>query len=85
MYASTVPVNQQHLPPDTTDPHYVPQPGRLGNLTHVQQEALDTLRRQLQEEGAFVPERMNDAMLLRCAPLLLVSSPLCYVVTTCVG
>jgi hypothetical protein len=47
------------------DPNYKPLPGRLGNLTIPQQHALDTLRQQLQDEGHFVPERMDDATLLR--------------------
>ena len=49
-----------------TDPNYKPPPGRLGNLTPQQQEALDKLRAEVQQEGWFVSERMNDAMLLRC-------------------
>lgn len=48
-----------------TDPNYKPPPGRLGNLTPQQQEALDKLRAEIQQEGWFVPERMGDAMLLR--------------------
>ncbi|TFY79733.1 hypothetical protein EWM64_g4279 [Hericium alpestre] len=44
---------------------YKPLPGRLGNLTASQQQALDRLRRELQEEGKFVPERMDDPALLR--------------------
>ena len=50
-----------------TDPNYKPQPGRLGNLSAQQQEALDRFRAEIQQEGWFVPERMSDAMLLRCA------------------
>jgi hypothetical protein len=53
------------LPPGVTDPNYRPLPGRLGNLTVPQQHALDTIRKEVQEEGAFVPERMDDATLLR--------------------
>ncbi|TRM68650.1 CRAL-TRIO domain-containing protein [Schizophyllum amplum] len=48
-----------------TDPTFKPQPGRVGNLTVPQQHALDKLKKELQEEGKFVPERMDDAMLLR--------------------
>ncbi|KIL67206.1 hypothetical protein M378DRAFT_159598 [Amanita muscaria Koide BX008] len=48
-----------------TDPSYKPPPGRLGNLTIPQQHALDKLKKELQEEGKFVPERMDDATLLR--------------------
>jgi len=53
------------MPEGITDPNYKPPPGRLGNLTVPQQHALDTLRKQLQDEGRFVPERMDDAALLR--------------------
>lgn len=48
-----------------TDPNYRPPPGRLGNLTPVQQEALDRLKKEIQDDGKFVPERMDDASLLR--------------------
>ncbi|KAG6330452.1 hypothetical protein ID866_8640 [Astraeus odoratus] len=57
--------NVSPMPPGVTDPNYRPPPGRLGNLTAAQQHALDTLRQQLQDEGHFVPERMDDATLLR--------------------
>ncbi|TFY62335.1 hypothetical protein EVG20_g6743 [Dentipellis fragilis] len=53
------------LPPGVTNPNYKPLPGRLGNLTVPQQHALETLRKQLQDEEKFVPERMDDATLLR--------------------
>ncbi|KAI0069285.1 hypothetical protein BV25DRAFT_121111 [Artomyces pyxidatus] len=53
------------LPPGITDPNYVPLPGRLGNLTIPQQHALETLKKQLIDEGHFVEERMDDATLLR--------------------
>ncbi|KAI0002872.1 CRAL-TRIO domain-containing protein [Russula compacta] len=53
------------LPPGITDPNYKPQPGRLGNLTVVQQHALDTIKKELQDEGTFNPERMDDPLLLR--------------------
>lgn len=53
------------MPAGVTDPNYKPQPGRLGNLTVVQLHALETFKKQLQDEGAFVPERMDDATLLR--------------------
>lgn len=48
-----------------TDPNWQPLPGRLGNLTPEQQEALDKIRKEIQDEGMFVPERMDDATLLR--------------------
>jgi len=51
--------------PVATDSNYNPPPGRLGNLTPQQQEALDKLRTEIEQEGWFVPERMDDAMLLR--------------------
>jgi hypothetical protein len=53
------------LPPGVTDPNYQPLPGRLGNLTVPQQHALETIRKEVQEEDAFVPGRMDDATLLR--------------------
>jgi len=53
------------MPAGVTDPNYKPLPGRLGNLTPAQQEALDQLKKELEAEGTFVPERMDDAMLLR--------------------
>lgn len=53
------------LPEGITDPNYRPPPGRLGNLTVIQQHALDTFKKQLVDEGHFVPERMDDATLLR--------------------
>ena len=55
------------MPPGVTDPNYKPLPGRLGNLTVPQQHALDTIKKQLKEEGHFVEERMDDATLLRLA------------------
>jgi hypothetical protein len=53
------------MPAGVTDPNYKPLPGRLGNLTVPQQHALDKLKKELQDEGIFVPERMDDATLLR--------------------
>lgn len=53
------------LPEGITDPNYKPLPGRLGNLTVPQQHALEKLRKELQDEGHFVPGRMDDATLLR--------------------
>lgn len=53
------------MPEGVTDPNYKPLPGRLGNLTAQQQQVLDQFKKELQEEGHFVPERMDDAMLLR--------------------
>jgi hypothetical protein len=53
------------LPEGITDPNYVPLPGRLGNMTVPQQHALAKFKKELQDEGHFVPERMDDATLLR--------------------
>jgi len=66
MSSTLAPATASALPPGITDPNYQPPPGRLGNLTVPQQHALDTIRKQLQEEeGVFVPERMDNALLLR--------------------
>lgn len=58
------------MPDGVTDPNYRPLPGRLGNLTMIQLHTLDKFKKELKEEGHFVEERMNDAMLLRCRVLL---------------
>lgn len=55
------------MPEGVTDPNYKPLPGRLGNLSVEQQHILTKFRTQLQDRGVFVPERMDDAFLLRCA------------------
>ncbi|EIN04372.1 hypothetical protein PUNSTDRAFT_128408 [Punctularia strigosozonata HHB-11173 SS5] len=55
----------RQLPPDVTDPNYKPLSGRIGNLTEAQYEALVQFKKELQDEGVFVPERMDDATLLR--------------------
>ena len=60
------PASASPLPEGITDPNYRPLPGRLGNLTPAQLHALETLKKQLVGEGHFVPERMDDATLLRC-------------------
>jgi hypothetical protein len=44
---------------------FEPLPGRLGNLTSEQQTILDQFRKELTNEGWIVPERHDDAMLLR--------------------
>ena len=59
------PASASTLPPGVTDPNYSPLPGRLGNLSVIQQHALEKIRKELQEEDALVPERMDDALLLR--------------------
>ncbi|KAI0751682.1 CRAL-TRIO domain-containing protein [Daedaleopsis nitida] len=53
------------MPDGVTDPNYKPLPGRLGNLTVPQQYALEKLKKELQQENKFVPERHDDATLLR--------------------
>lgn len=53
-------------PEGITDPNYQPPPGRLGNLSVPQQHALEKLRKEMKDEGRFVPERMDDTTLLRC-------------------
>ncbi|KAI0075418.1 hypothetical protein K474DRAFT_1599802 [Panus rudis PR-1116 ss-1] len=53
------------MPEGVTDPNYKPLPGRLGNLTQEQLDTLNQFRKELQDEGWFVPERMDDATLLR--------------------
>ncbi|KAG5352307.1 hypothetical protein C0989_002909 [Termitomyces sp. Mn162] len=53
------------MPEGVTDLNYKPLPGRLGNLTAVQLHALQEFKKELIEEGIFVEERMDDALLLR--------------------
>ena len=53
------------MPEGVTDPNYKPLPGRLGNLTVMQQHTLEKFKKELQDEGLFVPDRMADATLLR--------------------
>lgn len=53
------------MPEGVTDPNYKPLPGRLGNLTVQQMHTLEKFKKELQDEGQFVPERMDDATLLR--------------------
>ena len=45
--------------------NYHPLPGHVGNLTAVQLHTLDKLKEELKDQGLFVEERMDDAMLLR--------------------
>ena len=45
--------------------NYHPLPGHVGNLTGVQLQTLDKLKEELKDQGLFVKERMDDAMLLR--------------------
>ena len=53
------------MPEGVTNPNYRPLPGRLGNLTVIQLHTLEKFKKELKEEGHFVEERMDDAMLLR--------------------
>ena len=62
---STKQASASPMPDGVTDPDYQPLPGRLGNLTVTQQHLLDKFRKELQDEGHFVPQRMDDAALLR--------------------
>ncbi|KAF8728334.1 hypothetical protein AX14_006776 [Amanita brunnescens Koide BX004] len=63
--SSAEPASASPMPPGVTDPNYKPLPGRLGNLTIVQNHALEKLKKEVTEAGKFVPERMDDATLLR--------------------
>lgn len=63
------------MPEGVTDPNYKPLPGRLGNLTVAQQHALEKIKKEVQDEGAFVPERMDDAMFLRYISMRLLAPP----------
>lgn len=51
-----------------TAANYHPLPGHVGNLTGVQAQTLDKLKEELKDQGLFVKERMDDAMLLRWLP-----------------
>ena len=62
---SLQPASASALPEGVTNPDYRPPPGRLGNLTIPQQHALEKLKKELQSDGAYDPQRMDDAMLLR--------------------
>jgi hypothetical protein len=59
------PASASPMPEGITDPNYRPLPGQLGNLTVVQQHALEKFKKELIDEGVFVKERMDDAFLLR--------------------
>ncbi|KAJ6522788.1 CRAL-TRIO domain-containing protein [Mycena vulgaris] len=50
---------------EATPSTYTPPPGRLGNLTPVQEAALAKVAQELRAEGAFVETRHHDATLLR--------------------
>lgn len=56
------------MPEGISDPEYKPAEGHLGNLTVQQQHILQKFRKQLEEEGLYVPERHDDTNLLRYDP-----------------
>lgn len=53
------------MPEGILDLEYKPAEGHLGNLTVQQQHILQKFRKQLEEEDLYVPERHDDATLLR--------------------
>jgi len=59
------PASASAPPSGVTDPNYQPPPGRVGNLTVIQQHVLEKLKKELIAEGKFDESRMDDAMLLR--------------------
>jgi hypothetical protein len=62
---------------DEKDVNYHPLPGHVGNLTGAQLQTLDKLKEELKDQGLFVKERMDDAMLLRWLHSSLIF-PYCY-------
>ena len=48
-----------------TDPNYKAPEGHVGNLSIPQQHTLEKFKKELQDGGHFVPERMDDTYLLR--------------------
>lgn len=53
------------VPEHKMDQGYKPPEGRVGNLTIPHEHALSKFKQQIQDDGFFVPERMDDATLLR--------------------
>ncbi|KAG8995781.1 cytosolic factor, phosphatidylinositol/phosphatidylcholine transfer protein [Tulasnella sp. JGI-2019a] len=51
--------------PPSAPPPADPLSGRVGHLSIAQQHTLDKFRKELQDEGFFVPERHDDPTLLR--------------------
>ncbi|KAG8860575.1 cytosolic factor, phosphatidylinositol/phosphatidylcholine transfer protein [Tulasnella sp. 330] len=51
--------------PPSTQPPADPLSGRVGHLSVTQQHTLDKFKKELQDEGWFVPARHDDAALLR--------------------
>ncbi|KAJ7123164.1 CRAL-TRIO domain-containing protein [Mycena epipterygia] len=64
---ASVAASASALPEGITDPNYKPLPGRLGNLTVIQQHSLEKLKKELKEEGYYIEgePRMSDATMLR--------------------
>lgn len=64
---ASVAASASALPEGITDPNYKPLPGRLGNLTVIQQHSLEKLKKELKEEGYYIEgeSRMSDATMLR--------------------
>ncbi|KAJ7618431.1 CRAL-TRIO domain-containing protein [Roridomyces roridus] len=65
--SSTVAASASALPEGITDANYKPNPGQLGNLTMIQQHALEKFRKELEAEGYLAEgePRRDDATLLR--------------------
>jgi len=63
----TVAARASAIPEGITDPNYKPLPGRLGNLTVIQQHALEKIKKELMDEGYYIEgePRMSDATMLR--------------------
>jgi hypothetical protein len=64
-------MSDSQLSAGATDPNWKPESGHVGNLSTVQQAALDKFKEDIKAEGAFVDERMDDPMLLRCVSFIL--------------
>ncbi|KAJ6579542.1 CRAL-TRIO domain-containing protein [Mycena vulgaris] len=67
MSQAPVAASASALPEGITDPNYKPLPGRLGNLTVIQQHALEKFKKELKDEGYYTEgePRMSDATMLR--------------------
>ncbi|KAJ7032506.1 CRAL-TRIO domain-containing protein [Mycena alexandri] len=65
--STPTPASASALPEGITDPNYKPLPGRLGNLSVIQQHALDKFKKELVEDQVYIEgeQRMSDATLLR--------------------
>jgi hypothetical protein len=78
-------MSDSQLSAGATDPNWKPESGHVGNLSTVQQAALDKFKEDIKAEGAFVDERMDDPMLLRCVSFILFyrCHPFCVLARTC--